>query len=118
VPPLHGTSCVADAETGDALGHAGLWLAPLEHGRATAGYGVAPAARGAGVAAQALTALTRFAWAVPGLHRVELYVEPWNVASARTAERAGYEREGLLRSHQTIGGLRVDMLLFAVVRDR
>jgi RimJ/RimL family protein N-acetyltransferase len=38
------------------------------------------------------------------------------VAEVRTAERAGYEREGLLRSHQEIGGRRRDMLLYAVVR--
>jgi RimJ/RimL family protein N-acetyltransferase len=39
------------------------------------------------------------------------------VASARTAESAGYEREGLLRSHQEIGGKRVDMLLYAKIRQ-
>ena len=33
-----------------------------------------------------------------------------------TAERAGYEREGLLRSHQEIGGRRRNMLLYASVR--
>jgi ribosomal-protein-alanine N-acetyltransferase len=35
----------------------------------------------------------------------------------RTAEHAGYEREGLLRSHQEIGGRRVDMLLYAAIRE-
>ncbi len=47
---------------------------------------------------------------------MQLFVEPWNEASVRTAERAGYVREGLLRSHQEIGGRRRDMLLFAAVR--
>lgn len=108
--------CVADKETGEALGTAGLNLGPIAAGRASAGYSVAPRARGRRVAAQALTALTGFAWTVPGLHRVELYIEPWNVASARTAEIAGYQREGLLRSHQEIGGARVDMVLYATVR--
>jgi ribosomal-protein-alanine N-acetyltransferase len=108
--------CVADADDDRALGQTGLWLADLAHGRATAGYGVAPRERGHGVAADALTALTAFAWSVPGLHRVELYVEPWNTASVRTAERAGYRREGLLRGRQVIGGRRVDMLLLAALR--
>ena len=53
---------------------------------------------------------------IPALHRIELYIEPWNTGSIGTAERAGYEREGLLRSHQEIGGRRRDMLLYAVVR--
>ena len=108
--------CIADIDDDRALGQAGLWLAAIAQGRATAGYGVAPGARGRGVAAHALTALTTFAWAVPELHRVELYIEPWNVASARTAEAAGYQREGLLRSQQVIGGRRVDMMIYSALR--
>jgi RimJ/RimL family protein N-acetyltransferase len=107
---------VAEAASGRAVGGAGLWLRDLPCGRGSAGYSVAPAERGHGYAADALTALTAFAWTLPGLHRVELYVEPWNTASVRTAERAGYQREGLLRSYQEIGGSRRDMLLFAAVR--
>ncbi|SDS59423.1 Protein N-acetyltransferase, RimJ/RimL family [Friedmanniella luteola] len=107
---------VADAATGEAVGSAGLWLAEIAHGRASAGYAIAPRYRGHGLAADALTALTAFAWTLPALHRVELYIEPDNRASVRTAERAGYVCEGRLRSHQEIGGRRRDMLLHAVVR--
>jgi [ribosomal protein S5]-alanine N-acetyltransferase len=109
--------CAADRDTDEALGTAGLWLASIAAGRATAGYSVAPRNRGRRIAGQALTALTQFAWSLPELHRVELYIEPWNVASVRTAEHAGYEREGLLRSHQEIGGKRVDVLLYAAIRE-
>ncbi|MEE1622118.1 GNAT family protein [Zafaria sp. Z1313] len=67
---------------------------------------------------QALAALTALAWTVPGLYRVALYIEPWNTPSLRTAEHAGYVREGLLRSHQEIGrGRRRDMELWAAVRE-
>ena len=109
--------CAADARTGEGLGTAGLWLvAGLSTGRAHVGYSVAPRARGHGVAGSALTALTRFAWTIPELHRLEAYIEPWNVASIGTAELGGYQREGLLRSHQLIGDRRVDMLLYAKLR--
>lgn len=108
--------CVADAQTDEPLGGAGLWLQGLAAGRATAGYAIAPAARGRGRAAQALAAITSFGWSLAQLYRIELYIEPWNVASIRTAEAAGYEREGLLRSHQEIGGRRADMLLYASIR--
>jgi ribosomal-protein-alanine N-acetyltransferase len=108
---------VAEADTGRAVAGTGLWLAALAHGRATAGYSVAPSARGRGLAAAALIALTHFAWTIPALHRIELYIEPWNTGSVKTAERAGYEREGLLRSHQEIGGQRRDMLLYAIIRE-
>jgi [ribosomal protein S5]-alanine N-acetyltransferase len=108
---------IAEAATGRGLGGIGLWLAGLDQGRATAGYSVTPSARGRGVAAAALTALTSFAWTIPALHRIELYIEPWNVGSIKTADQAGFEREGLLRSHQQIGGRRRDMLLYAAIRD-
>lgn len=108
---------IADAAAGRAVGGIGLWLTQLRHGRADAGYSVAPGARGHGFATAALRALTAFAWTIPELHRVELYIEPWNTGSVRTAERAGYAFEGLLRSHQEIGGQRRDMRLYSAVRD-
>jgi ribosomal-protein-alanine N-acetyltransferase len=109
---------IADAESDDAVGAIGLWLRNLSAGRATVGYSVSPANRGHGVATSALKALTRFAWTIPGLYRVELYIEPWNHSSIHVAEAAGYQREGLLRSHQEIGGTRRDMLLYATTRPQ
>jgi len=52
---------VSEATTGRAVGGAGLWVAELSKGRATAGYSVPPSERGHGYAADALTALTAFA---------------------------------------------------------
>lgn len=107
---------VVDLQSDASVGHCGLWLAELEHGRATAGYAVVESARGHGYATDALIALTQFGWTLPGLFRIALYIEPWNIASLRTAERAGYAREGLLLNHQEIGGQRRDMLLYASIR--
>ncbi len=107
---------IAEVVTSRAVGSAGLWLAELGQGRATAGYSVAPRHRGHGYAADALSALTVFGWTLPALHRVELYIEPGNMASIRTADRAGYVYEGRLRSYQEIGGQRRDMLLHAAIR--
>ncbi len=107
---------IAEAGSGHAVGTIGLWLKNLSAGRATAGYAVAAAHRGHGIATSALKALTTFAWTIPSLHRVELYIEPWNTSSIHVGEACGYQREGLLRSHQEIGGTRRDMLLYATTR--
>jgi [ribosomal protein S5]-alanine N-acetyltransferase len=107
---------IADAEPDNAVGAIGLGLQDLAAGRATAGYAVSPLHRGRGIATSALKALTTFAWTIPALYRVELYIEPWNTSSIRVAEAAGYRREGLLPSHQEIGGTRRDMLLYATTR--
>ncbi|MEU6979102.1 MULTISPECIES: GNAT family protein [unclassified Streptomyces] len=105
------------ARTSDArpLGTIGLWLRDLPEGRATLGYWLAPHARGNGTAARALAALT--AWATTELRvpRLQLLVEPWNEPSARTAERAGFVREGVLRGWQEVGGVRRDMVMYGRV---
>ncbi|MFJ6001252.1 GNAT family N-acetyltransferase [Arthrobacter sp. NPDC092385] len=104
-------------DEGRCAGFVGLWVRELPAGRAKIGYAIAPSCRGRHRASDALCAVTTFAWTLPELHRLELYIEPWNTPSIRTAERAGYLREGLLRSHQEISGRRRDMLLYSSVRD-
>lgn len=108
--------CIALHPGDQAVGQIGLWLYGLEHGHASAGYCVAPRFRGRHLASQALLALTEFAWSIPEIHRLELYIEPWNEASSRTAVAAGFVHEGLLRSHQSIGERRVDMHIFSILR--
>ncbi|WP_051165604.1 GNAT family N-acetyltransferase [Nocardia testacea] len=96
-----------------SVGSIGLWLRDVDEGRASLGYWVVRSARGHGVAAHALAGLAT--WALEELHipRLQLYVEPWNRASIRTAERAGFECEGLLRSWQRVGDRRRDMFMYA-----
>lgn len=108
---------IVDTAEGHCAGFTGLWVRELHAGRAKIGYGIAPSSRGRHLASDALCAVTSFAWTLPELHRLELYIEPWNTASIRTAERAGYLHEGLLRCHQEISGQRRDMLLYSNVRD-
>jgi RimJ/RimL family protein N-acetyltransferase len=107
---------IADRRTGRALGHVSLRLRDLDLGRASLGYWVVPGARGRGVAAEALAALAGWGFAHLPLFRAELYIEPWNAASKRVAERVGFAREGLLRSWQPMGGARADMEMYAMIR--
>ncbi|HUL25938.1 MAG TPA: GNAT family protein [Streptosporangiaceae bacterium] len=106
---------IADAATGHAVGQIGLWLHDIGAGRASVGYWVAAPARGRGAAGHALRTLSFWALGVLRIPRLELYVEPWNEASIRTAERAGFQREGLLRSWQEVGGERTDMLMYSLL---
>lgn len=108
--------CIAEAGSGAGLGQVELWPTPEAPDRATAGYAVAPRARGRGIAAQALTAVTEFGWTIPGLRRIELYIEPANLASIRTAETAGCVREGLVRSHRQLSDREADMLRYVAAR--
>ena len=77
------------------------------------GYLVAPAARGRGVATEALRLLTAWAFAELGAQRIELVISVDNPASRRVAERCGYVLEGVLRSVYVKPGVREDAELWS-----
>lgn len=82
------------------------------------GYWVAAAARRRGVASGALRVLAGWALEKGGLGRLELVTDPDNVGSQRVAERVGFQREGILRSHILHrDGRRRDSVLFSLLRD-
>lgn len=107
---------IAEAQTDEAVGQIGLWLADIQEGRASTGYWIAPQFRRRGYARAALSTLTEWALTLHDVHRVQLYVEPWNEGSRQVAEACGYAREGLLRSWQQVGSARRDMFMYSVVR--
>ncbi|MEU1198762.1 GNAT family N-acetyltransferase [Streptomyces sp. NPDC005813] len=99
------------------VGQAGLWLKDLEQGRASLGYWVVKSARGQGAAVAAVDAVVGWALRDLRIPRLELWVEPWNTASVRTAERAGFQREELLRGWQQVGDERRDMCMYSLLND-
>ncbi|MGP9487833.1 GNAT family N-acetyltransferase [Glutamicibacter sp. AOP38-B1-38] len=107
---------IAEAQTNRAVGQIGLWLHNVAAGRASIGcigYWVDPGHRGRGAVSAAMDALTVWALELAPIHRVELYVEPWNEGSWRAAEKCGFTREGILRSWQLIGTERKDMYCYS-----
>jgi RimJ/RimL family protein N-acetyltransferase len=106
-----------EGEPGVGIGSIGLWLRDIESGRASIGYWLVDGARGAGLAAAALRGVVTFAFATLCIPRLHLFVEPWNVASARTAEAAGFGRDGTLRGWERIDGAQHDADCFALLYD-
>jgi RimJ/RimL family protein N-acetyltransferase len=77
------------------------------------GYWVAPEARGHGYAAEAAHALADWALGL-GAPRVYLVADVGNAASHTVARRAGFSREGVLRSYLAYrNGSRGDAVLFS-----
>lgn len=108
---------IADQRDDRAIGSLGVWLRDLDRGRASVGYWVVPSARRRGAASASLAAAARWALTDLGVQRLELYVEPWNEPSIRTAAAAGFVREGLMRRWEAVAGERQDMWMFSLVRD-
>ena len=89
---------IVDDEDGAFLGIAVAPRIEWETRTAELGYVVASAARGRGVATEALRRMTEWAFAELGMERLELLISVDTPASKRVAERSGYVREGVLRS--------------------
>jgi RimJ/RimL family protein N-acetyltransferase len=111
----------AFAIVGDGGDFLGIAVAPeidRETRTAELGYVVAPAARGRGVATEALRQLTGWAFEL-GMVRLELLIGVDNAASKKVAERCGYLREGVLRSLYFKQGRREDTEIWSrLVSDR
>jgi RimJ/RimL family protein N-acetyltransferase len=89
---------VVDRTSGNFLGVAVVPSIRREERTAELGYVTDPAARGRGVATQALELLTAWAFRELEAVRLELLISSLNVSSKRVAERTGYAYEGTLRS--------------------
>ena len=107
---------IAGAATDRGVGVIGL--RNVDEGRVSIGYWVVKPARGRGTAAHALRAVAAWGLGELRIPRLELTVEPWNVASIVTAERCGFHREGLLRAWSLrawnrVGTERCDVFMYS-----
>jgi RimJ/RimL family protein N-acetyltransferase len=100
-------------DAGECVGS--LWLTLGADSRATAGYWLLQGARGKGLAAHALVLVSRWGFDELGVKRIGLLADPRNVASARVAARAGFQREGVLRCWADVNGERVDHVSFSLL---
>ncbi len=80
------------------------------------GYWCAREARGRGITTRALRRLCRFGLEDLSLERLELTTDVENLSSQRVAEKVGFQREGVLRSHlRHPDGFRRDSVLFSLL---
>jgi len=89
---------VTESGSGRILGSVGLrWKEDEEAGTVEIGYWLRRDAQRRGYMTRAVVVVTRYA-IDRGAERVYLRADPQNVASCRVAEKAGFTREGVLRS--------------------
>jgi len=84
----------------------------------TLGYWMGQPYAGRGYCTAAVRIMADFAFETLKLHRLEAACVPWNVASRRVLEKAGFESEGMARAYLKINGIWSDHLLFGRVDDR
>jgi RimJ/RimL family protein N-acetyltransferase len=106
---------IADAADDRLLGAVGLTEIEWAERRANIGYWVARENRRRGVATSAVWLLARWAFEALPLARLAILVDVRNPSSAGVAERAGFRREGVLRSYMSIKGTRRDLVSYSLL---
>lgn len=106
---------VVDGASGAYAGSVEVYLDRPDWGIATIGYGTSPAFRRRGLMRRALPLVARWALQEADLARLEVGVAVGNAASRRTAEAAGFRREGTLRRMQPLASGRTDLALYSLV---
>ena len=108
----------AIAVNDEAVGGIGFSLQP-DVGRRSAeiGYWLGEDYWSRGIASEALTVVTEYAFANFDLCRLYAHVFEWNPASMRVLEKAGYVLEGRLKKSVTKDNQTIDQLMYAKTID-
>jgi RimJ/RimL family protein N-acetyltransferase len=107
---------IVAADGGHLLGSISLMRFAWEHLRGEVGYWLAADARGQGHATRAVRLICEWGFAQLGLERIDLLAATGNRASQTVAERAGFQREAVLRSYMMGTDERHDMVAFGLLR--
>jgi RimJ/RimL family protein N-acetyltransferase len=92
-----------------------VMVEPGHTSRANVGYWLLSEHRGSGYATRAVVLASRWAFRSLDIRRLQLFCEVDNASSQRVAERAGYRREGTLRSYFQIEDERTDALVYSLL---
>lgn len=109
---------VTDATTGALAGSVGVgWVGEPEERVGEVGYWLCRDLRGRGLITRAVRLVSRWAFEELGCERLQLRADEENVPSQRVAEKAGFTREGVLRSihFNPRLGRRVDFVMFSLL---
>ena len=107
---------VVDAETDCCLGLVNYHDGHIRSKRVTIGYIIDPARHRQGFATEAVSAMLDFCFGEIGLHRIQAFIHPDNIASRKLVEKLGFRSEGLLRDNLRVGDEWHDDMLYALLK--
>ena len=100
-------------ETVRPIGAVRIGTREAEHRQGDVGYALHPDHWGKGYTTEALVSLLTFGFEHLSFERIWAVADVDNIASWRVMEKAGMQREGILRHHRLIRGAWRDSVLYA-----
>jgi RimJ/RimL family protein N-acetyltransferase len=101
--------------TGHVVGTLSVFNLSRANRRGEIGYALARTHWGQGLMHEALGLLVEWAFDTLQLHRLEADIDPANEASARSLQRLGFQREGLLRERWIVDGQVSDTAFYGLL---
>lgn len=108
---------IVDTETKMLLGGIGLNRINRRDLTGNIGYWVRTSETRQGVGSTAVRLIAQFGFKEVGLQRLEIMAAIENIASQRTAAKAGARREGILRKRLLLAGQPHDAALFSLIAE-
>ena len=100
---------------GPLIGTCSLFEFDAQSRRCQIGYALARTAWGRGLMHEALLALVGHAFGALGMRRIEADIDPRNHASIQVIEKAGFQREGVLRERYIYNGEVQDVVYYGLL---
>jgi len=92
-----------------------MWRLDPHNRSAHLGIALRPAFRGRGLGTDTVRVLCRYGFTMRGLHRLQIETLADNAAMLRTAEQAGFAREGTLRAAAWVSGEFADEVILGLL---
>lgn len=106
---------VCTASEGSFVGEVLLHTFQWKHRRCEIGFWITPAARGLGLARDAIERTLEWAFADLAIERIEMATTTDNAPTRQIAARIGFAEEGIQRKRNLERGVRVDMVVFGLL---
>jgi RimJ/RimL family protein N-acetyltransferase len=108
---------IIESKSDRVIGTCRLGIKDPENREAYVGYTFRKDVWGKGYATEVTQELLSFDFSKLGLHRITASSSPLNAASHRVLEKAGLQKEGLLRKNKIQHGQWRDSVIFAILEE-
>jgi ribosomal-protein-alanine N-acetyltransferase len=98
------------------IGHIGFHRISLDHHRAEVGYTLFPQYWQKGIISEALQEVLNYGFNIMNAHSIEANINPSNIASKKTLEKAGFVQEAYFRENHYFKGAYLDTAIYSLLR--
>lgn len=109
---------LVDRKSGIPMGIVAGYLYQAAHQRIEIGFWLVPEYQRKGIMKSILPVFIQLLTDQFDLHRIEAMVETENAASCSLLEKAGFQKEGILRDYEIKNGKRISIVVYSLLLDR